>query len=58
MRNQNDKNNSNISHSMKNIGNMMNFAAKFNYKFTSNLNLPSDLNEKYTTKFYICENLS
>ena len=26
------------------------------YKFISNLNLPSNLNEKYTTKFYICEN--
>ena len=26
------------------------------YKFILNLNLPSDLNEKYTAKFHICEN--
>ena len=32
----------------------MNCEAKFIYhRFTSNVNLPSDLNEKYTAKFHI-----
>ena len=38
------------------MGNMMNYAATFIDKFRSNLNLPINLNEKYTAKLYICEN--
>ena len=30
--------------------------SKINYKFRSILNLPTDLNEKYTAKFYLSEN--
>ena len=40
---------------MKNMGKMINCTAKFitsSDKFRSNLNLPGDLNEKYTANLY------
>ena len=41
---------------MMNMGNMMNFAAKLITNFKSNFNVPSDLSEIYTAKFYISQN--
>ena len=37
---------------MMNMANMKNYTAKFYYKFRLNLNLPGDLNGKYTENLH------
>ena len=44
-------------YNMMNMGNMMNSGVKIHYKFRKLSNLKTNLNEKYTAKFYIFETL-